>query len=755
MKQLIRPLGYVLCLLASFFVACNNESDGMPTGALYLNVEEDASVLTKAGTDVTNELLRVDIISADEDTIKSYSNYLEEVKGQKIVIPVGTYTVAVSSNQTEEAGWEKPFYAGSEEITVKAGEITAAQVICKITNTKVTVEYADSLALYFSNYETTVSNSSGSLLYTRDEYRAGYFKAEKLTAKLKLINKDGNEFSLQRVFPDIQEQYFYKIKFSLDNNNDNEGDQAGGDFGGITIEEKADTIYYGIYIKEEDLFGKNTPTLKLTGFENNKITYTKTDDPKIPEHSVTVKAVNGIKQLRMEVSSFQFPDMPSFDFCNLTDAERIRLEALNFPVPDVKDKTEITLSLKDFAKSLETSSETLAETHSFKIYALDNLHQETDITFAYEVRPDIAAYVESPRCWSTFAVLKGYCMDANAEAYFKFQTGEGEIIDIKTVGRDTDGNVSALVTGLASKTVYKYWLVSDTNVEMKCEPVLFELTTPIDVPNIGFDSWGTREGKAPIVGMKTYVSPNADSGDVYWDSGNLGAAAAKKTLTDATATKALSESTNAAILKSQYAGIPGVAGAFAAGSVYSGFPKSITSDGAILAYGRPFQGFPTHLRGFYKYTPGTIDYYDSRSPGALKNGDTDQCLILIALSTKQHDVVSTTSSVVPYPFDDESVFAYGEYVSGTTEDKTGETPAGTILNGYAPFKVKLKYKTDVPKSGPFYILIVASASRYGDYFTGSTSSVMYVDEFSLDYNFDAEAFSGTGLKGMTPVKINE
>ena len=33
-----------------------------------------------------------------------------------------------------------------------------------------------------------------------------------------------------------------------------------------------------------------------------------------------------------------------------------------------------------------------------------------------------------------------------------------------------------------------------------------------------------------------------------------------------------------------------------------------------------------------------------------------------------------------------------------------------------------------------YIVIAAAASKYGDYFTGSTSSVMYVEEFSLVYD---------------------
>ena len=300
-----------LCSLILWGVSCNEESVGIPTGSLYLGIEEDATLLTKAESAVTNESLRVDIIAAEGDTIKSYSDYIDEVKGQKIVLPVGTYTIAVKSNQTEEAGWEKPFYSGSKEITIQSGEITSVQVICKISNTKVAVEYADNLANYFSRYETTVSNTSGSLLYTRDETRAGFFKAEKLTADLKLVNLDGNEFTMQRVFPDIKEQYFYKIKYSLDDGGGNE--EAGADFDGIIMDEKADTIYYGIFIKEEDLFGKSAPKLTLDGFTENKIVYKKADNPLVPEHSLTIEAPNGIKQLKVETTSFQFADIPSFD----------------------------------------------------------------------------------------------------------------------------------------------------------------------------------------------------------------------------------------------------------------------------------------------------------------------------------------------------------------------------------------------------------------------------------------------------------
>jgi len=35
---------------------------------------------------------------------------------------------------------------------------------------------------------------------------------------------------------------------------------------------------------------------------------------------------------------------------------------------------------------------------------------------------------------------------------------------------------------------------------------------------------------------------------------------------------------------------------------------------------------------------------------------------------------------------------------------------------------------------PEYIVIVAAASRYGDYFTGAVGSVLKVDEFQLVYD---------------------
>ena len=63
----------------------------------------------------------------------------------------------------------------------------------------------------------------------------------------------------------------------------------------------------------------------------------------------------------------------------------------------------------------------------------------------------------------------------------------------------------------------------------------------------------------------------------------------------------------------------------------------------------------------------------------------------------------------------------------------GKIEFGENVPTYIPFEFTLDYKaTDrVPR----YILITASASKYGDYFTGGNGAVLYLDDFELQYDY--------------------
>ncbi|MDE6331026.1 MAG: PCMD domain-containing protein, partial [Muribaculaceae bacterium] len=63
----------------------------------------------------------------------------------------------------------------------------------------------------------------------------------------------------------------------------------------------------------------------------------------------------------------------------------------------------------------------------------------------------------------------------------------------------------------------------------------------------------------------------------------------------------------------------------------------------------------------------------------------------------------------------------------------GKVEFGQDVNSYIPFEFELDYKST--SRTPRYILLTASASKYGDYFTGGNGAVLYVDDLELEYDY--------------------
>ena len=56
---------------------------------------------------------------------------------------------------------------------------------------------------------------------------------------------------------------------------------------------------------------------------------------------------------------------------------------------------------------------------------------------------------------------------------------------------------------------------------------------------------------------------------------------------------------------------------------------------------------------------------------------------------------------------------------------------GETVGDWTEFKLKLDYRSLTRK--PTYIVVVASASKYGDYFTGGDGSTLWLDDLELIY----------------------
>ena len=60
------------------------------------------------------------------------------------------------------------------------------------------------------------------------------------------------------------------------------------------------------------------------------------------------------------------------------------------------------------------------------------------------------------------------------------------------------------------------------------------------------------------------------------------------------------------------------------------------------------------------------------------------------------------------------------------------------MPAYERFEIDIKYRDTNRK--PTYILIVASSSKYGDYFTGGEGSTLYLDELELSFDYNPKSF---------------
>lgn len=247
----------------------------------------------------------------------------------------------------------------------------------------------------------------------------------------------------------------------------------------------------------------------------------------------------------------------------------------------------------------------------------------------------------------------------------------------------------------------------------------FTTEAELPLPNGGFEEW-SKPGNI----LYPYLSADA----AFWDTGNKGSAAVNETISEnSTDVRPGSPGRYSAALTSKYANLAGI-GKFAAGNIFVGtYAETIGTNGKVN-FGRPFTGRPVALRGWIKYTQGEVDRIGEQPQGmTLEYGDPDQGSIYIAVGNwTAEEYGGTAESPVQIYTREKSTFfnsaapaviGYGEWMLTESIDQWQE------------FVIPLDYRaTDVV---PTHLIIVCSSSRWGDYFTGSTRSRMWLDDFEL------------------------
>ena len=158
-----------------------------------------------------------------------------EVNGQLVTIPSGKYKLEAASLETEPlAAWETPYYYGVKDFTVKISELTKVDLVCKLANVKVTVDFdpeflakVDNPAVrVYTDYTdpTTAKPTYAFLDYAQGETRAGYFKVPDIASERKIYVKvtgirkedgkpigNGDDGSQTRIITEVSPMQWHKV----------------------------------------------------------------------------------------------------------------------------------------------------------------------------------------------------------------------------------------------------------------------------------------------------------------------------------------------------------------------------------------------------------------------------------------------------------------------------------------------------------------------------------------------------------------
>lgn len=353
------------------------------------------------------------------------------------------------------------------------------------------------------------------------------------------------------------------------------------------------------------------------------------------------------------------------------------------------------------------------------------------------ITPTTPELILSVNAWAKFAKLSasGVSLDGATEFGFEY-CPTTETIDwgsaTKVVGTsDGSGGFTAVAEGLDPATEYTFRAyVDSTYSEIPVEATTEEA---VELPNSSFEDW-------TITGIRDWWEPYAAGtaeDDIFWNTGNYGSSIGGSNLTVASSDipDTAEDDSSSASLTSKV-----VSSKFAAGSIYSGLFIGTDGTDGMINFGRPFTSRPVKLRGWVKYDCATVSSIDNNLPASaeISMGGNDQGIIYIMLGTWV-DGVGTKSGIdyegtsanpvrveTKYPTTVERLDSEGDDIIAY-----GNVVYSSSVSEWTEFEIDLTYYDE--ETPPTHIIVVASSSRYGDYYSGGKGSSMWLDELELVY----------------------
>jgi len=692
--------------------------DSLPR-RLNASVSSDIKLASRAGIDELKENTLIWISKKDKGLVKKFEG-LSSLPANGLWLTTGEYVAEGWAGDSVPASFTDRYFTGYAPFTVSKGQSTGVNLNCKIANVVASVNYSEEIDEAISSYSLTVGHEGGELTFEGRDTRKGYFmmssRSRDLQWTLNGTLPSGETFTRSGTIesPKRATEYTINVNYS-----GSETTVGGGHFS-IEIDETAIEVNHEVVIRL-------APFIIGDNFDITKPFYAELG--KVGDHAFFVNASAQLSSVIIDSRFFMEQcglDGNDVDFIHMSDEVRRALESHGIETVHTYDPDLDVASLR--VKFSAAFNNALPEgRYDFRIIATDvkPTSNRTEATFSLVVS-NAPVKVEDPSpagIWTSQATLSGGIISAGASEYGFLYRAAASRADgdwQKAVGEVSGNTVTATITGLTPGSRYEYKVYADDFISADIKS--FTTDSEQQLPNAGFEEWNTSS--------KTYLICT-DASSMFWDSGNHGSSKMGKNVTqpDETVKHTGQRSIK---MESQFVGI-GTIGAFAAGNMFVGeFLGTENTTKGILGWGRPWTTRPKALKGYIKYSPQAITHVDSDNLPDVHSGDMDSGILYIALvddshksyqSYKSYPWIVRTADPANWLFskDKPNVIAYGERIF--TEATAGD--------GMIEFEIPIEYyKTDIKPSN---IIVVASASRYGDYYTGGQSSTMWLDDLQLVY----------------------
>ena len=408
--------------------------------------------------------------------------------------------------------------------------------------------------------------------------------------------------------------------------------------------------------------------------------------------------------------------------------ENLTVTSMKLGPRDVSQYSLELSEMKDFTYGMDVDVTAFGETQTWTIFV--------EYT-------DIKVQISKLNPWTRNAYVTAMGIAGNDVRFQYRQSGTEDWSEVKSDCVSVDGGTFvAEIKDLTPSTAYEVivWCGEDRSL-------VGEFTTAPDtkIPNGSFENVSMVSGS----GYYKFYDPTCDDPDgqyMFWGSGNgegsegtPGSASMGIVITDIDKDIKIDGKQSVRAQTSQLAGI------LAAGNLFTGqFAGLVGTSGGMVNFGRPWTTRPLAVKLHCKYVTSKIDIITSMPPGVnLTKDDYDRAQVKVALGSWDYKKykgtpaspvhINTTDASTFVDFrKDESTIAYGELIiQKDGYSLNGSDTVSALSHEWAEYTIPLNYKTI--DEIPTHIIISCASSQYGDYFTGCSTSKLWIDKVELVY----------------------